>query len=362
MPALQLVRATEALPLPSGGTAVHARRGRAAAVGRRAAALVCVAALVAAVPVVYYERARRAALAARPVLPFINVEKALFESEQTTVHVAAGGEYAVWPTTTRAVLTSPALWRRMHLVEWNAVPQPLRERALDNMLLRYRDLLMAPAAWDAMGPSDWDQVPQPMRTAAYRQMMAYWSGVYGVGENYAVPRRLMSDTLAAIVMTESWFDHRARFVNDRGNTDVGLAQASDFARARLRELYTLGRVDAAFHDDEYLDPWKATRFVALWMSLLLDEANGDLDVAIRAYNRGIARANDAIGMAYHATVRQRFARYIRNINAPAGWAYVWIGTAELERAEWPWTADAPPQSSRNAITDISVGISAPASR
>lgn len=81
------------------------------------------------------------------------------------------------------------------------------------MLARYRAVLMSPPAWDAMGPVDWDLVPQPMRTVAYRQMVAYWAGCYDVGAKYDLPGGRMADTLAAIVMSESWFDHRALFVN-----------------------------------------------------------------------------------------------------------------------------------------------------
>jgi hypothetical protein len=172
-----------------------------------------------------------------------------------------------------------------------------------------------------MTADDWDRVPQPIRTIAYRQMVAYWAGYDDVGGRYDVPPRLVAETLAAIVMSESWFDHRGLFVNRHGSRDIGLAGASDFARARLRELHAGGIVDVALSDRDYLNPWAATRFVAIWMSLLLDEAAGDLDLAVRAYNRGIARANDARGTAYLETVRRRLTRFVRNEDAPPAWTY-----------------------------------------
>jgi hypothetical protein len=146
-----------------------------------------------------------------------------------------------------------------------------------------------------MDAADWDFVPQPMRTIAYRQMMAYWAGYYHVGADHDLPAGLVSDTLAAIVMSESWFDHRGPCINIDGSRDIGLGGASDFAPERLRELYARGQVDVGPADEEYLNPWVATRFAAIWMSLLLDEAEGDLVTAIRAYNRGLALAHDSLG-------------------------------------------------------------------
>jgi hypothetical protein len=224
----------------------------------------------------------------------------------------------------------------MHLADWNTVPEELRVAGLDAMLASNRSVLTNPRIWDRMTAAEWDQIPQPVRTVAYRQMVAYWTGFYDIGRRHHLQQRLVSDTTAAIVMSESWFDHRAVQRDRSGNTDIGLAQASDFARTRMRELYRAGIVDIDLTTDDYFNPWSATRFVALWFGFLLDEASGSVDLAIRAYNRGMANAHDDRGSAHLAVVKQRLHRFIRNGDAPAAWAHVWRRARTIEGEEWPW--------------------------
>jgi hypothetical protein len=234
------------------------------------------------------------------------------------------------------LLGDPTVWRMMHVADWNRVPADLRRSGLDAMLRRYQAILVSPSAWDVMTADDWDQIPQPIRMMAFRYMAQYWAGYYDIGGAEGLSPALVAETIQAIIMSESWFEHRTIAVNRNGTRDLGLAGASDFARNRLRVLHAAGVLDFGPDDAAYFNPWVSTRFAALWFGLMLQEAGGDIDRAIAAYNRGTAFADDDIGLAYRAMVLRRRAVFVRNQHAPVAWDYLWRRARDVERQAWPW--------------------------
>ncbi len=268
------------------------------------------------------------------VPPHVRLDVRLWDQTPIIVTTTAAWQKIPVKATVDQVQTDPALWRRMFFDDVDRLPAPLRTEALDAMWRRYAHLVRAPSRWDHMTPRDWDLVPQPMRAMAFIEMVRYWSGVYQTGAAYGLPRGTVTNTMAAILMTESGFVHDASYVNGDGNRDVGLAQASDGTRAALTRLHLAGTIDfAPATEADYYDPWQATRVLVLWFGVMLDETRGDFDAAIRAYNRGAPLARAGAGEAYLTAVVDRRRRYLRDETGSATWAYLRARVRDLPADE-----------------------------
>jgi hypothetical protein len=252
--------------------------------------------------------------------------------DQTPIRVSTTVAWQRIPVnaTVDRVLHDPTLWRRMFFDDFDRLPDPLRTDSLGNLWHRYEAVVRAPSRWDRMTPRDWDLVPQPMRAMAFIEMVRYWSGFYQTGVRYALPRGTVTNTMAAILMTESGFVHRAYNVNAAGSRDLGLAQASDWTRATLERLHTNGLIDfAPATEADYEDPWQATRVLVLWFGLMLDETRGELDTAIRAYNRGAPLARAGAGGDYLTLVVDRRRRYLRDETGSLTWRFLRTKVGQL---------------------------------
>lgn len=325
-------RGAAAIPAGVCAPRVRAVRRQAWSAGLLAAATCAIAAAAVWAQRELHERTDTVAPAVAP----ISVYHLFIDDRPVPLTVTAAWTRVPHVATRDAVLRDPTLWVRMHVADWDIVPSPLREQALDAMLVRFQPLLTTPALWDRMTADDWDAVPQPVRAFAFRHMLQYWIGYYHVGRAHGLAPHVVSDTAAAIVMTESWFEHRAEHVNPWGNRDLGLGQASDGARRRMQTLHASGVVDVLLRDADYWNPWAATRFVAVWLSLLLEELEGDLDLAVRAYHRGVRNALRGEGTPYLELVHRRKHQYIRNHGGSPSWRYLWQRDRELTREAWPW--------------------------
>jgi hypothetical protein len=263
-----------------------------------------------------------------PVFRLRPVDLTLVEST-----VMEGWEVSPTVVTAEEVRSDRFLWREMFFRNWDRLPSPLREDGLAAMRARFRGVLRGPDRWDTMDPEDWDRVPQPMRAMAVLAMIDCWDRHYRPAEPVRLPARDVADRMKAIAMSESWFQHRAQSENPDGTLDIGIGQASAPTRSRIRVMYVRGLSDFGLADEDYFDPWKATRALVYWFSLLLEEAAGDLDLATRAYNVGTEAARAGGGSDYLEAARRRERDYVRGPGPSPSWRWL------RERSPSPCLAD-----------------------
>jgi hypothetical protein len=173
-----------------------------------------------------------------------------------------------------------------------------------------------------MGPGEWDGVPQPIRAMAFMNMLARWEDCQGLAARFGLERVDVVTRLRAIGMTESWFQHRASNRNADGTSDLGLAQATTATRAILRAREAAGLADFLYEDEDYFDPLKASRVLAYWFGLMLDETGGDLDLATAAYNVGSGRAHGGHGTEYLAAVVRIEEKFMGTRTQSPSWSWL----------------------------------------
>jgi hypothetical protein len=219
--------------------------------------------------------------------------------------------------------TDHVLWRQMHFDDWDRVAPPFRRLGLAAMFRANAAVVTGgPRLWRGMTAADWDRVPQPIRAMAYLRMIWYWARAEDAGVEFELQPEILAQTIAAIVMTESWFEHRAVNQNAWGNRDLGLGQCSDYCRDTIGEMAARGEIGITPSDADYFNPWIATRLTTIWFERELHRAAGDVDLAIRAYHRGVDAAFDDKGTVYHTRVVRLRERYIRTQSASDSWRFM----------------------------------------
>ena len=244
-----------------------------------------------------------------PVVPSIRPAARLFDMTPVRVRTTVEWQKVFLTVPRWDFLHDRTIWQRMQFEDWDVLPADVRKSGLHRLLHRYGSLATDHYAWRTMTANDWDDVPQPARVMAIGGMIEYWVGHYDVGGDAGLDRAFTARTVKAIAMSESWFEHRAVHRNPDGSLDIGIGGASDFARRTIRRWFAAGLCDFTMSDDDYYNPWLASRWMAFWFEEMLQEAGGDVDLAIRAYNKGIGRALDGEGTEYLTTVHSRRRRY-----------------------------------------------------
>jgi hypothetical protein len=261
-------------------------------------------------------------VAPTPSVPPLDVVELVSDTRPIPIRTTVSWKKVPEVVTVHRLLTDHPLWQRMHFDDWDRVPRELRERALAAMVRAFAYVLEGPSAWKSMTPAEWDRVPQPIRAMAYLRMIWYWARHEEVGAEFGLEPARLAPTIGAIVMAESWFEHRAINENAFGNRDLGLAQCSDYCRESIGEMAESGEIEFEPSEADYFNPWVATRVATVWFERELGNAEGDIDLAIRAYHRGIDNAFDEKGDTYLLTVHRRRDRYILNRGASPSWRFL----------------------------------------
>ena len=246
-----------------------------------------------------------------PYIKPISAYSTIVNDHTLEARITAGGFKLPFKAVRSDVESNGFFWRNAYIDDWDLLPADARERGLEKLMEKYKGFLFDAGKWSEMNASSWDYVPPPVRTIAYMNMIDYWSRHYNGGKKFGMSTKEFAGLVKAIVKAESWYEHRAINRNPDGTKDLGLSHLTDCSRKSISNLFGKN-----YTGKDYLNPLVGTEAAVLWFSQMLNESNGDVKQAVRAYNKGTAKAREGEGAEYYERVSS-LSSVISNPVSPA---------------------------------------------
>ena len=224
-------------------------------------------------------------------------------------------------TTRQAVKADHTLWRRMHFEDWDKLPRELMEAGLANLLKRYGQSLTI--HWHGRGcnlPLGSDPATRPGDGVLEHHQ------VTGTNATRSDSGTALTDVSSPTPFRPSrWLSLgssiRAINVNVDGSRDIG-RRALRLRPARHSEVACPWPDRFCAHGGRVPRPLQSSTDAEVRFQIMLDEADRDLDLAIRAYNQRYRRALRGEGQEYLESVKRRRRRFIRNDGTSRAWRFL----------------------------------------
>lgn len=225
------------------------------------------------------------------------------------------------------LLNDAKYWRIIGPSGWDALPKEVREESLKRQFEKY-DYALDSIVWNEMTPNDWDKVPKVVRMVAFLKIAKKIAEEYELEKYSKQPGS--TEAFQSILIQESYLNHRSikrenKTVkpkkNNYKNTDLGIAQNSDWSRNRLRKTPEFKDIK----DEEFFEPLKSISAGAYEFRDRMKEAKGNLELTIKSYNAGIgaARMNTKRAQEYNSWVQTRLQRLTNpDETTQPTWAYI----------------------------------------
>jgi len=203
---------------------------------------------------------------------------------------------------TYQLLYNETVWKDMFWKEWDALPLNIMQRAVDKQFADY-SIYLHPSQWKSMNSEEWDDVPGVIKLGAFLKMIEIESIETKLTDYFLGSELSAKQVMAGIILTESFM-----FRNAVWNDDKGLTQISPYAKNKLKnypDFKHLKKIDL-------FNPYVAIKAGTKWFKNALEDANGNLDIAISAYNTGInsAKRNTKYARKYRSVVYDRILDYV----------------------------------------------------